>query len=185
MGEIEDAIERADRVSFTREPPKTLKGKIGYLLKQLGSAKAVAQAIGVTADSVNRYRRGARKHARTDVAAKIDDAVRQRWQPQVRKRRQRQAAATGGITVETRARFGYTAPIGTTDDGRYRRLTVHLPPAYAQRLFDARDAGASDQEMRGIIAEGFKEIYFQDGGSRATGLSDVEINDIDYLDLDF
>ncbi len=26
---------------------------------------------------------------------------------------------------------------------------VHLPPAYgAQRLFDARDAGASDQEMR-------------------------------------
>ncbi|WP_326762771.1 XRE family transcriptional regulator [Streptomyces phaeochromogenes] len=184
-GEIDDAIERADRESFTREPPKTLKGKIGYLLKQLGSAKAVAQAIGVTADSVNRYRRGARKHARTDVAAKIDDAVRQRWQPQVRKRRQRQAAATGGITVETRARFGYTAPIGTTDDGRFRRLTVHLPPAYAQRLFDARDAGASDQEMRGIIAEGFKEVYFQDGGSRATGLSDVEINDIDYLDLDF
>jgi hypothetical protein len=40
------AIERADRESFTREPPKTLKGQIGYLLKQLGSAKAVAQATG-------------------------------------------------------------------------------------------------------------------------------------------
>ncbi|MET7852932.1 XRE family transcriptional regulator [Streptomyces avermitilis] len=185
MGEIEDAIERADRESFTREPPKTLKGKIGYLLKQLGSAKAIAQEIGVTADSVNRYRRGARKHARADVAAKIDDAVRARWQPQVRKRRHRQAATTGGITVETRARFGYTAPVGTTDDGRFRRLTVHLPPAYAQRLFDARDAGASDQEMRGIIAEGFKDVYFQDGGGRAMGLSDVAINDIDYLDLDY
>ncbi|MGY1503743.1 telomere-protecting terminal protein Tpg (plasmid) [Streptomyces sp. QTS52] len=185
MGEIDDAIERADRESFTREPPKTLKGQIGYLLKQLGSAKAVAQELGVTADSVNRYRRGARKHARADVAAKLDDAVRQRWQPQVRKRRQKQAATSGGITVETRARFGYTAPVGTTDDGRFRRLTVHLPPAYAQRLFDARNAGASDQQMRGIIAEGFKEIYFQDGGGRATGLSDVEINDIDYLDLDY
>ncbi|MFJ2405269.1 telomere-protecting terminal protein Tpg [Streptomyces xanthochromogenes] len=184
-GEIEDAIERADRESFTRQPPKTLKGQIGYLLKQMGSAKAVAQELGVTADSVNRYRRGARKHARADVAAKIDDAVRQRWQPQVRKRRQRQAAASGGITVETRARFGYTAPVGTTDDGRFRRLTVHLPPAYAQRLFDARNTGAGDQEMRGIIAEGFKEIYFQDGGSRATGLSDVTLNDIDYLDLDY
>ncbi|MFJ1878667.1 DNA-binding protein [Streptomyces sp. KS_5] len=184
-GEIDDAIERADRESFTREPPKTLKGQIGYLIRQLGSAKAVAQEIGVTADSVNRYRRGARKHARTDVAAKIDNLVRQRWQPQVRKRRQRQAATTGGITVETRARFGYTAPIGTTDDGRFRRLTVHLPPAYAQRLFDAREAGASDQQMRGIIAEGFKDVYFQDGGSRALGLSDVEINDIDYLDLDY
>lgn len=183
--EIHDAIERADREGFTREPPKTLKGRIGYLLKQLGSAKAVAQEIGVTADSVNRYRRGARKHARADVAAKIDDAVRQRWQPQVRKRRQHQAATTGGITVETRARFGYTAPIGTTDDGRFRRLTVHLPPEYAQRLFDARDTGASDQEMRGIIAEGFKDVYFQDGGGRAMGLSDVAINDIDYLDLDY
>ncbi|MFE3720091.1 telomere-protecting terminal protein Tpg [Streptomyces cyaneofuscatus] len=185
MGEIEDAIERADREAFTRQPPKTLKGQVSYLLKQMGSAKAVAQELGVTADSVNRYRRGARKHARADVAAKINDAVRSRWQPQVRKRRQKQAATSGGITVETRARFGYTAPVGTTDDGRFRRLTVHLPPAYAQRLFDARNTGAGDQEMRGIIAEGFKEIYFQDGGGRATGLSDVTLNDIDYLDLDY
>ena len=185
MGEIDDAIERADRESFTREPPKTLKGQIGYLIKQLGSAKAVAQELGVTADSVNRYRRGARKHARADVAAKLDNAVQQRWQPQVRKRRQKQAATSGGITVETRARFGYSAAVGTTDDGRFRRLTVHLPPAYAQRLFDARNAGASDQQMRGIIAEGFKKIYFQDGGGRATGLSDVTLNDIDYLDLDY
>ncbi|MFJ4343545.1 telomere-protecting terminal protein Tpg [Streptomyces sp. NPDC088915] len=185
MGEIEDAIERADREAFTKDPPKTLKGQIGFLLKQFGSAKAVAQELGVTADSVNRYRRGARKHARPDVAAKIDDTVKARWQPLVRKRRRQQAAASGGITVETRARFGYTAPVGTTDDGRFRRLTVHLPPQYAQRLFDARDTGASDQQMRGIIAEGFKEIYFQDGGGRATGLSDVEINDIDYLDLDY
>jgi hypothetical protein len=80
---------------------------------------------------------------------------------------------------------GYTAPIGTTDDGRFRRLTVHLPAEYARRLFDARDAGASDQEMRGIIAEGFKDVYFQDGGVRAIGLSDVAINDIDYMDFDF
>ncbi|WP_149564460.1 telomere-protecting terminal protein Tpg [Streptomyces cacaoi] len=185
MGEIDDAIERADREAFTKQPPKTLKGQIGYLIRQLGSAKAVAQEIGVTADSVNRYRRGARKHARPDIAATIEEAVRQRWQPLVRKRRQKQAATTGGITVETRARFGYTAPIGTTDDGRFRRLTVHLPPDYAQRLFTARDAGASDQQMRQIIAEGFREVYFQDGGSRAVGLSDVAINDIDYLDLDY
>ncbi|WP_327411442.1 XRE family transcriptional regulator (plasmid) [Streptomyces sp. NBC_01281] len=185
MGEIEDAIERADRESFTKDPPKTLKGRIGFLIRQLGSAKAVAAELGTSADNVNRYRRGARKNARADIAARIDDAVKQRWQPLVRKRRHRQAAATGGITVETRARFGYTAAVGSTDDGRFRRLTVHLPPAYAQRLFDARETGASDQEMRGIIAEGFKEVYFQDGGARALGLSDVEINDIDYLDLDY
>ncbi|MFJ8159142.1 XRE family transcriptional regulator, partial [Streptomyces sp. NPDC094468] len=41
------------------------------------------------------------------------------------------------------------------------------------------------QEMRQIIAEGFKDVYFQDGGNRATGLTDVTLNDIDYLDLDY
>ncbi|WP_225800867.1 XRE family transcriptional regulator [Streptomyces sp. NK15101] len=184
MGEIDDALERADQEHFTKEPPKSLQARINFLLKYL-SPKEIGQEIGVTADSVNRYRRGARKHPPKDVAAKIEAAVRARWQPQVRKRRRKQAATTTGITVETRARFGYTAPVGTTDDGRFRRLTVHLPATYAQRLFDAGDAGASDQQMRGIIAEGFKEIYFQDGGSRATGLSDVAINDIDYLDLEF
>ncbi|MFG2733025.1 telomere-protecting terminal protein Tpg [Streptomyces canus] len=184
-GEIDDAIERADRESFTRQPPKTLQARINFLIKQLKTTKAVAAELGVSQRSVERYRKGERKHPPKPIADRIDDAVRQRWQPQVRKRRQKQAATTRGITVETRARFGYTAPVGTTDDGRFRRLTVHLPPAYAQRLFDARTTGASDQQMRGIIAEGLKEIYFQDGGSRALGLSDVTLNDIDYLDLDY
>lgn len=171
--------------SFTHEPPKTLKGQIGYLMKQLKSTRAVAQGIGVSQRSVERYRRGERKHPPKHIADKIDAAVRSRWQPLVRNRRRKQAAAPGGITVATRARFGYTAPVGTTDDGSFRRLTVHLPPAYAQRLFDARDTGASDQQMREIIAVGFKDVYFQDGGSRAMGLSDVTLHDIDYLDLDY
>jgi DNA-binding transcriptional regulator YdaS (Cro superfamily) len=184
VGEVEDAIERADREGFTRQPPKTLQGRINYLLKQMGNAKAVAAELGITADSVNRYRRGARKNPPKNIASKIDNAVRQRWQPQVRKRRRKQAAATG-VTVETRARFGYESSAGSTDDGRFRRLTVKLPAAYAQRLFDARDTGASDQDLRGIIAEGFKEVYFQEGGGRAMGLSDVTLNDIDYLDLEY
>ncbi|MEU5279355.1 XRE family transcriptional regulator [Streptomyces asoensis] len=185
MGEIDDAIERADREAFTRQPPKTLQARINFLIKQLKTTKAVAAEIGVSQRSVERYRKGERKHPPRAIAERIDAAVRARWQPQVRRRRRKQAATAGGITVETRARFGYTAPVGTTDDGRFRRLTVHLPPAYAQRLFDAREAGSSDREMRAIIAEGFKEIYFQDGGVRAQGLSDVTLNDIDYLDLDY
>jgi transcriptional regulator with XRE-family HTH domain len=185
LGEIDDAIERADREAFTRQPPKTLQARINFLMKQLKTTKAVAQEIGVSQRSVERYRKGERKHPPQAIAERIDAAVRQRWQPQVRRRRRKQAATTTGITVETRARFGYTAPVGTTDDGRFRRLTVHLPPAYAQRLFNARDAGASDQQMRQIIAEGFKDIYFQDSGNRAMGLTDVTLNDIDYLDLDY
>ncbi|WP_371637731.1 XRE family transcriptional regulator [Streptomyces zaomyceticus] len=185
MGEIEAALDRAGQEHFTKTPPKTLKGQIGYLMRQLGTARAVAAEIGVTADSVNRYRRGARRHARPDVAARIDAAVRSRWQPQVRRRRQKQAATTGGITIETRARFGYTAPVGTSDDGRFRRLTVHLPAAYAHRLFTAQAAGATDTALRQVIADGLRDVYFQDGGHRALGLSEVQLADIDYLDLDY
>ncbi|MET9694834.1 XRE family transcriptional regulator [Streptomyces sp. NPDC006514] len=184
MGDIDDALDRADREAFTREPPKTLKGRINFLMKQLKTTRAVAAELGITQRSVERYRKGDRKTPPTAIAARIDTAVRARWQPVVRGRRRKQAAASTGITVETRARFGYTAPVGTTDDGRMRRLTVHLPPEYAQRLFDARAQGGSDQQMRAIVAEGLQEIYFKDGGTRATGL-EVEFTDIDYFDVSF
>ncbi|WP_430381120.1 telomere-protecting terminal protein Tpg [Streptomyces actuosus] len=69
---------------------------------------------------------------------------------------QRCRANTTGITIETRARFGYTAPIGSTDDPRIRRLTVHLPADYARRLFDAQAQGANETQLRGIVAEGLR-----------------------------
>ncbi len=102
----------------------------------------------------------------------------------VRGRRRKQSAARTGITVETRARFGYTAPVGTTDDGRMRRLTLHLPPPYAQRLFDARAQGGRDQQMRAIADEGLQETYFKDGGTRADGL-EVAFTAIDCFDVSF
>jgi hypothetical protein len=184
VGEIEDAIERADQETFTRQPPKGLKARINFLLGQMKTTRAVAAEIGVSQRSVERYRAGERKHPPKDIADRIEAAVRARWQPKVRGRRRKQAATSTGITVETRARFGYTAPIGTTDDGRMRRLTVHLPPAYARRLFDARQEGATDQQMRDIVAEGLQEVYFRDGGQRALAL-EVAFTDIDYFDVSF
>ncbi|MGW6982232.1 telomere-protecting terminal protein Tpg [Streptomyces sp. NPDC054932] len=184
MGDIDDALERADREAFTREPPKTLKARINFLVKQLRTTRSVAAELGVSQRSVERYRTGERKTPPREITDRIDAAVRARWQPKVRGRRRQQAATSTGITVETRARFGYTAPVGTTDDGRMRRLTVHLPPAYAQRLFDARQQGAPDRELRAIVAEGLQDIYFKDGGTRADRL-EVELTDIDYIDVSF
>uniref|UniRef100_UPI0004C8E8E6 telomere-protecting terminal protein Tpg n=1 Tax=Streptomyces sp. NRRL F-2580 TaxID=1463841 RepID=UPI0004C8E8E6 len=62
--------------------------------------------------------------------------------------------------------------------------TVHLPPAYAQRLFDAQQQGADDGRLRAIVAEGLQETYFKDGGTRADQL-EVEFTDIDYIDVSF
>lgn len=184
MGDIDAALERADREAFTRQPPKGLKARINFLMGRLKTTRAVAAELGVSQRSVERYRTGERKSPPKAITDRIDAAVRARWQPRVRGRRRRQAATATGITVETRARFGYTAPIGTTDDGRMRRLTVHLPPAYAQRLFEARQQGAGDRELRAIVAEGLQEIYFKDGGTRADQL-EVELTDIDYIDVSF
>ncbi|MFI1280958.1 telomere-protecting terminal protein Tpg [Streptomyces sp. NPDC020858] len=184
MGDIDDALERANRETFTREPPRGLKARINFLMGKLKTTRAVASELGIRQRSVERYRTGERKTPPTTVTDRIDAAVRARWQPKVRGRRRKEAASRTGITVETRARFGYTAPIGTTDDGRMRRLTVHLPPAYAQRLFDAQQQGAPDPELRAIVAEGLQDIYFKDGGTRADQL-EVEFTDIDYIDVSF
>ncbi|MFC3584358.1 telomere-protecting terminal protein Tpg [Streptantibioticus rubrisoli] len=81
-------------------------------------------------------------------------------------------------------RFGCTAPVGTTDDPRMRRLTVRLPLEYARRLFDAQQASAGDRHLREIVAEGLQEIYFKHNGARAQGL-EVEIADSDYFDVSF
>lgn len=102
-------------------------------------------------------------------AARLADEVRRRWQPRVRERAKKQAATTGGIVIETRARFGFTAAPGTTGDARIRLITQQLPPAYAARLFDAHAAGATDQQLQEIAAEGLQEVYFKDRGRNAPG----------------
>ncbi|MFC6138005.1 telomere-protecting terminal protein Tpg, partial [Streptomyces spororaveus] len=76
MGDIDDALDRADREGFTREPPRTLKGRINFLLKQLKTTKAVAEVLGVSQRSVERYRKGDRKTPPQPVAERIDTAVR-------------------------------------------------------------------------------------------------------------
>ncbi|SEP02154.1 hypothetical protein SAMN05216267_107212 [Actinacidiphila rubida] len=102
----------------------------------------------------------------------------------MQQRAKKHAASRGGIVIETRARFGFIAAPGSTDDGRVCRVTQHLPAVYASRLFDAQAAGASEQQLQAIAAEGLQEIYFKDRGRRAQGL-EVEFTNIDYIELDF
>jgi hypothetical protein len=133
---------------------------------------------------VERYLKGQIRTPRPELAAKLVAEVRKDWQPRVRERAKRQAATSTGIVIETRARFGFTAAPGTTDDGRIRLITQHLPPDYAARLFDAQAAGATEQQLQNIAAEGLQEQYFKDRGRRADGLL-VEFTDIDYVELDY
>ncbi|MFE5096382.1 telomere-protecting terminal protein Tpg [Streptomyces sp. NPDC056638] len=70
--------------------------------------------------------------------------------------------------VSTRARFGFTAAAGTTDDARIRDITQALSPQWADRLFTAHEQGANEQQLQQIAADGLAQMYFRANNSRAT-----------------
>lgn len=185
MGEIQDALQRAAAGTATRPIPKSAGAQMRFLLKaEKGSTRALAARLGITQRTVERYLKGTLRRPRPGLAARLEQEVRRSWQPRVQQRAKKHAASLGGIVIETRARFGFTAAPGSTDDSRIRRITQHLPPAYAARLFDAQASGATEQQLQRIAAEGLQEIYFKDRGRRAHDLA-VEFTDIDYIELDF
>lgn len=139
VGIIWDSLDKAAANTATRPIPKSAGAQIRFLVKhEKGSTRIVAQRLGISQRTVERYLKGQIRTPRPELAAKLAAEVRKDWQPRVRERAKRQAATSTGIVIETRARFGFTAAPGSTDDGRIRRVTQQLPPQYAARLFDAR-----------------------------------------------
>jgi len=179
-----DGLEAAVQKAFTRPAPKSAPARMRYLVRQLKGTKQVAQLLRVSQRTVERYVKDQIKKPRPDLAARLEREVNKRWQPQIRARARQTAATTGGVVIDTRARIGYTAPVGSTDDARVRHLTVALPPQYAARLFDAQQAGAGDQQLQRITAEGLKEVYFQDSGRRAGSLEEVRLTDVEHVEFE-
>ncbi|MFD8871535.1 telomere-protecting terminal protein Tpg [Streptomyces sp. NPDC059590] len=179
-----NGLDAAVHKAFTRPVPKTAGAQMRYLVKQLKGTKPVAQMLRISQRTVERYVKDQIKKPRPDLAARLEREVKKRWQPQIRAKARQKAATTGGIVIDTRARIGYTAPIGTTDEDRLRHLTVALPPQYAARLFDAQEQGATDQQLQQIAAEALKEVYFQDNSRRAGQLEEVRFTGIEHLEFD-
>ncbi|MEV7177735.1 XRE family transcriptional regulator [Kitasatospora sp. NPDC093679] len=175
-----DAIDRGlERALQTQPIPKTLPGQVNFLVRQYKTTRAVAAALDVSIRSVERWRTGG--GIGKENARKVEDAVRERWQPRVRQR-VREAAEARGFTVEVMASFGFKSAGLSTDDPRERIITQRLPGSVARDLFAARDRGASRQEQEQIIAEGLGRAYFQDGGRRARGL-DVTLTGLAWADF--
>lgn len=184
MGHVDEALDRAVAPHLTRTPPKSPQAQMRALVRaEKGSTKAVAARLGVSQRTVERYVAGQRKRPRAALQAALGREVSRSWQPRVRAQAAR-AAAARRISVETRARFGFTSALGSTDDPRLRRISADLPPEAAQELADAYARGATDQELQEIVARGMGEAYFQEYGTRAEGL-DVKLVDIDYFAISF
>ncbi|MEU9197795.1 telomere-protecting terminal protein Tpg [Streptomyces hundungensis] len=178
-----DSLDRALEGAFTRRIPQSAQAQMKYLVKQLKGTKAAAQALGISQRTVERYVTGKLKRPRQELRARLEREVKKRWQPQVRAKAKKKAATTGGIVVSTRARFGFTAAAGTTDDARIRDITQALPPTFADQLFTAREQGANEDQLRQIAADGLAKMYFRANDSRAHGLG-VEFTDVERLDIE-
>ncbi|MFG3390662.1 XRE family transcriptional regulator [Streptomyces sp. WAC05458] len=180
---IGDSLDRALESAFTRRPPQSAQAQMKYLVKQLKGTRAVAQALGISQRTVERYVKGQLKRPRQDLRGRMEREVKKRWQPQVRAKAKQKAASTDGLIVSTRARFGFTAAPGTTDDARIRDITQALPPQFTDRLFTAKEQGATEQQLQQIAAEGLAQMYFRANNTRAHGLG-VEFTDVEHIDIE-
>ncbi|MEV6162310.1 XRE family transcriptional regulator [Streptomyces sp. NPDC052052] len=178
-----DSLDRALEGAFTRRIPRSAQAQMKYLVKQLRGTRAAAQVLGISQRTVERYVAGTLKRPRPELRGRMEREVRKRWQPQVRARARQKAASTDGLVVSTRARFGFTAAPGTTDDARTRDITQALPPVYADRLFTAREQGAGEQQLQRIAAEGLAQMYFRANNTRADGLG-VEFTDVEHIEIE-
>ncbi|MBO0916737.1 telomere-protecting terminal protein Tpg [Streptomyces laculatispora] len=180
MGEISEGLEQ---LLYTQPVPSTTANQLRALLRwERGSTRQVAALLGVSQRTVQRWvtrkagssRRPSARHEQT-----IADLVRARWQPRVRARR-RAEAEERGVVVHTRARFGFRAGAGSSDDPRLRLITAHLPGAVTREMFAALEAGAGEKQHELILSRALGHAYFRGSGQRAHGLQ-VVLGDIDFI----
>ncbi|CAL9325973.1 hypothetical protein [Streptomyces sp. SudanB182_2057] len=67
--------------------------------------------------------------------------------------------------------------------GRIRDITQALPPEFADRLFTAREQGATEKQLQQIAADGLAQMYFRADNSRAHGLG-VEFTDEEHIEIE-
>lgn len=187
MGLIEDRLGEAADTAFSQPIPKSIGARVRFLLKQekglsrADAARAVAEKIGKSQRTVERYRDDQIKTAKPETAAVIEAEVKKLWQPLVKARKLQSAITSTGIKVDVRGKFGFKSPKGTTNDPRYRRLSRRLDADVARALYDAKQAGANEDELAQIVADGLRDDYFTDGGTRAQSLQQVALTDIDHI----
>ncbi|WP_256864082.1 telomere-protecting terminal protein Tpg [Streptomyces avermitilis] len=135
-----DALKRAERKVFTRPAPKSAKAQIEFLYTRAKkSTKALAEQLGVSSRTVQRYRAGQQTKPQKKLHAALVEETESQWQPQVRAQARERAATSSGMMVEVTAYFGFTCT-GSSDDGRERTITTPISPTYVTEILRLRPA---------------------------------------------
>ncbi|MGW8985174.1 telomere-protecting terminal protein Tpg [Streptomyces parvus] len=181
---ILDGLARAERALFTRPAPKPARAQMKFLrTRERGSTKSLAERLGVSRKTVQRYLSGASTKPNKRLQAALVEETELEWQPQVRAQARQRAASSGGLVISCRAYFGL-GPEGTSDAGRVRDITVAVSPSHAAAIIAAREEGATESDLHDAVAEAIADAYFRQGGGGRAGL-EVKFADVEWLNITF
>ncbi|MGA4837326.1 telomere-protecting terminal protein Tpg [Streptomyces sp. G45] len=181
---ILDGLDRAERALFTRPAPKSARAQMKFLrTREKGSTKSLAERLGVSRKTVQRYLSGASTKPNKRLQAVLVEETESVWQPQVRAQARQRAASSGGLVISCRAYFGL-GPEGTSDAGRVRDITVAVSPSPAGAIIAAQEEGATQSDLHNAVAEAIADAYFRQGGGGRAGL-EVKFADVEWLNIRF
>ncbi|MEU0308587.1 telomere-protecting terminal protein Tpg [Streptomyces cyaneofuscatus] len=117
-----------------------------------GSIAAVAERLGTSRRTVERYLAGKLKKPQKRLQAALVEETESEWQPQIRAQAREQASTSRGVMVEVTAYFGFTCT-GSSDDGRERQITTDISPTYVKQILQLQEVGATEEELHPVVAE--------------------------------
>lgn len=179
---VGEGLEKVLDKALTRPVPKSAGAQVRFLVKQLKGTKAVAELLGVSRRTVERYAKGDIKKPRPELAARMREETHARWQPRVKGKAKKTAVTSQGLMIDVRASLGYEAQAGTTDEARERHLTLALSPHHAGLILAAQERG--ERDMRQAVADALKDVYFQQRGTRAASLEEVRMLTVQHIEFD-
>lgn len=169
---------------FTRPAPKSATAQVKFVLTRAkGSTQALAERLGVSRRTAERYRAGTLTASQKRLRAALVEETESEWQPQVRAQARAAAATSRGMMVDVTAYFGFTCT-GSSDDGRERQITTNISPTYVKQTLELQEAGATEEELHPIVAEAITESYFTEWGIRTDGLR-ADLTQVARIDFRF
>ncbi|MGY3206314.1 telomere-protecting terminal protein Tpg [Streptomyces sp. TE5632] len=182
---VAQALDIADAHHWTRRPPLSDRARLRFLTSKSTDLAALASRLNTTPRTLQRILAKQPTTPNEALSQAILKEVIRLWQPRIRRRaHQALSEQQHSLWVSFQGWFGFDAAAGTSDDGRVRHLSEPVHPPYPARLLAARHRGASEQELRSIVADGVGESYFKVSPGN-NGLHAVRLTNVDYINFSY
>lgn len=182
---VAEALDIADAHHWTRQPPRSDRARLRFLSSRGTDLATLASSLNTTPRALKNIITSQPGSPNEALSQTIFKEVIRLWQPRVRRRAHRAIGEQQhSLWVHFCGWFGFDAAAGSSDDGRVRSLSETLHHPYPARLLEARHSGASEQELRSIVADAIGESYFRVSPG-PDGLHKVRLTNIRYIEFSY